>query len=376
MSDRRDRSVGLVHDYLLVERGAERTFREIAACVPGAPIHTLLYDPKVFGACFAGRRIRTSWLQHLGVRQRGFRACLPLLPTLAERLPLTPYRVVLSSSSAFAHGVRTAEDAVHICYCHSPFRYAWHERELAISSTPAPARWLVERQLDRIREWDLEAVHAVDHFIANSRTTADRIERFWGRTAAAIVHPPVLVERFTTAEPEDFLLVVGELVPHKRTEIALEAARRAGQRIVVVGDGPARPKLESRFGGTSHFVGRVSDRELARLYSRAKALIVPGIEEFGITAVEAQASGRPVLAARSGGALETVVEGETGAFFEPGSVEGLTSLLQATDFSSYSPSAVRRNAERFSASQFRSRYAGELQRLLGSRFADLPRAPS
>src|SRR5215207_2150746 len=309
--------VGLVHDYLLVMRGAERTFAAIADCFPDAPIYTLLYDPVGTSGAFNGRQVRTSYLQRLGGDQRSFRRLLPLLPRAAERLPVQEHDLVISSSSAFAHAVRARPGGVHVCYCHSPFRYAWFERERAEQELPRPLRPPLRAALDYVRRRDLAASRRVSHYIANSEATRQRIERYWGREAT-VVHPPVDVHRFSLAEPEDYLLAVTELVPHKRVDVALEAGRRAGLPLKVVGTGPELERLRARHGDNAEFLGRVDDDELARLYSRALALVVANVEEFGIAAVEAQAAGRPVVAPAAGGTLETVVSGKTGVLVPPG----------------------------------------------------------
>jgi len=327
---------GLVHDYLLVLRGAERTFAEIADCFPQAPIYTLLYDPAAVASRFAGRTVRTSSLQHLHVRQSSFRALLPLMPSAAERLPVQGHELVVSSSSAFAHGVRPGEGAVHVCYCHTPFRYAWHERR-----------------------WDLEASSRVTRYIANSEICRRRIDELWHRDAS-VVHPPVETHRFHIGEPEDFFLVVTELVPHKRVDTALEAARRAGRPIKVVGGGPDRERLAARYADTAQFLGRISDSELEELYPRARALMVPSVEEFGITAVEAQASGRPVVASAAGGARETVIDGTTGVLVPPGDVDAFADAIRNTNFEAFSPHRIKRYAERFSTRVFRRKFLSEV----------------
>src|SRR2546426_2954802 len=259
-------SVALVHDYLLVMRGAERTFAAIADCFPDAPIYTLLYDPVATEHRFGDRRVHTSYLQWSGVRQAGFRRLLPLFPRAAEKLPVRDHDLVISSSSAFAHGVRPREHSMHITYCHTPFRYAWHDRARALEEAPRYLRPIVRRQLKRIRRWDFAASRAVSHYIANSDLTRGRIERFYGREAT-VVHPPVEVDRFGVGVPEDFFLLVTEVVRHKRVEIALKAARRARLAIKVVGDGPDLRYLSRAYGATAEFLGRVSDAELASLYA-------------------------------------------------------------------------------------------------------------
>jgi glycosyltransferase involved in cell wall biosynthesis len=362
MSDPR---IALVHDYLLVMRGAERTFDAMASCWPDAPIYTLLYDAAGTERRFEGHTVRPSYLQRLQVRQKGFRRLLPLFPAAAERLPVQDYDLVVSSSSAFAHGVRPRPDAVHVSYCHSPFRYAWHEFPRALEETPRLLRPAMRRFLTRIRRWDLDAADRVTHYIANSEITRERIAAMWGRDST-VVHPPVEVERFSVSEPEDYFLVVTELVRHKRVELALEAARRVGVPLKVVGTGPERQALSVRFAGSAEFLGRLSDPELAQVYSRARAVLLPNVEEFGIAAVEAQAAGRPVVAADAGGARETVIEGETGVLVPVDDVDALAEAMSQTDFDRFSPEAIRRNAERFSRDAFAERLASEVDRLVRS----------
>ncbi len=355
-------STGLVHDYLLVMRGAERTFAQIAECWPQAPIYTLLYDEQGTDGVFGDRVAGTSYLQRLPARQANFRKLLPLFPGAAERLAVGDHDVMVSSSSAFAHGIRPAAGATHICYCHSPFRYAWHERERALREVSPLTRPLLRRQLDRIRSWDLRAVNRVDHFIANSEITRTRIADLWGRDST-IVHPPVATDRFAIGEPEDFFLIVGELVTHKQVGSALEAASRAGQPVKVVGTGPCLESLRERFGGQVDFLGRVDDLELAKLMARARALVVPNVEEFGIAAVEAQASGRPVVAPDLGGTGETVVDGRTGVLFPAGDFDALAELMRHVDFDRFDPKAVRTHALDFRAEAFRDRLMRDVDRV-------------
>jgi glycosyltransferase involved in cell wall biosynthesis len=352
-----------VHDYLLVMRGAERTFAAIAECFPKAPIYTLLYDPEGTSGAFEGREVRTSYLQRLGANQRNFRRLLPLFAGAAQRLPVQGHDLVISSSSAFAHAVRTRRDAMHICYCHSPFRYAWFERERAEQEVPRHLRPPLRRALERLRKSDLAASRRVSHYIANSEATRRRIEHYWGREAT-VIHPPVDVQRFTLGEPDDYLLVVTELVPHKQVEVALEAARRAGRRLKVVGTGPEFSRLRARYGGHAEFLGRVGDHELAQLYSQALALVVANVEEFGIAAVEAQAAGRPVVAPAAGGTLETVVPGETGVLVPPGDPDALAEVLRTTDFRAFSPEAIREQAQGFSREAFQARFKTEVKRVV------------
>jgi glycosyltransferase involved in cell wall biosynthesis len=355
-------SLALAHDYLLTMRGAERTFAEIADCWPRAPIYTLLYDEAAVADGFAGRDVRSSRLQRLGAAQKTFRYLLPLFGPAAERLPVGGYETIVTSSSAFAHGIRPAPGALHVCYCHSPFRYAWFERERALAEAPAPLRPLLDLTLRRIRRWDLEASRRVGRYVANGEITRQRIAELYGRDSD-VVHPPVSVERFAIGAPEDYLLFVGQVIRHKRVEVAIEAALIAGRPLKIVGDGPDLERLKERHAGDPvEFCGRVDDDALAGLYARCLALIVPNVEEFGIAAVEAQAAGRPVVAVGRGGVRETVVDGVTGVLVDGESAADLAAPLRAADFDHFDPAAIRANAERFSAAAFRTNFKALVER--------------
>jgi glycosyltransferase involved in cell wall biosynthesis len=343
----------LVHDYLLVLRGAERTFAAMADVWPRAPIVTLLYEEAGTQRRFASRKVTTSPLQRLRVRQRNFRPMLPLFPLAVHRLDLGGFDCIVSSSSAFAHGVRKPEGATHVCYCHSPFRYAWHDRAFALAEAPRALRPGLNLLLRRHRAFDRRAASQVDQYVANSRLTRERIRRFWGRDAP-VVHPPVDVERFALREPDDYVLFVGELLRHKRPEVAIEAAVTARRRIKVVGTGPELVRLKARYSREAEFLGRVNDDELARLYAEAAALVVPNVEEFGIAAVEAQASGRPVIGIDAGGVRETVVPGRTGLLVPYDGPGALARALKG-DLMRFDPEDIRAHAQQFTRAAFESR---------------------
>jgi glycosyltransferase involved in cell wall biosynthesis len=349
----------LVHDYLLVLRGAERTFAVMSDIWPNAPVYTLLYDREGTENRFARHPVTASALQRTGVTQSGFRKLLPLFPMAVERMQLPECPVVVSSSSAFAHGVRPPRGAVHVCYCHTPFRYAWFERRRALSEVSPPARPALEGALAAIRRWDRKAARRVTRYVANSRQTQRRIQAIYGR-AADVVHPPVEVERFRLGDPDDYFLAVTELVPHKRIELAAQAAAEAGQRLKVVGGGPELPRLREKYRSAVEFLGRVQDDELVELYSHARALVLPSVEEFGIAAVEAQAAGRPVIAAAAGGALETVEAGVSGQFVAPDDPIALKRTLRSFDPGDFDSGEIRRHAERFSTRAFREHFAQQV----------------
>jgi glycosyltransferase involved in cell wall biosynthesis len=345
----------LAHDYLLVMRGAERTFAAIADLYADAPIFTLLYDEAGTNGRFAGRSITTSPLQRLGVGQSSFRRLLPLYPWAVERLHPPPCEVVLSSSSAFAHGIRVPPGAVHVCYCYTPFRYAWYEQQRALEETPAPLRPLLAHQLGRIRRWDLKASRRVDSYVAISELSRERIKRYYNRESI-VIHPPVETQRFHVGVPGDGLLVVSEIVRHKRVHVALEAARRARVPIQIVGSGPDHAALSEAYP-EAEFLGRASDEELVELYASARAVVVPSMEEFGITAVEAQAAGRPVIAAAAGGTLETVIDGETGRFATLDDADSFAQAMRELDIAAFDPARAQANAERFSVASFQRKLA-------------------
>lgn len=362
--ERRPR-VDLAHDYLLVMRGAERAFAAIADLYGDAPIYTLLYDAHATAGRFAGHAVTTSALQRLGARQATFRRLLPLYPRAIERLRLADAEVVLSSSSAFAHGVRAPAGAVHVCYCYTPFRYAWREERLALSEIAPPLRPLLRAELRRIRRWDLAASRRVDAYVAISELGRERIRQCYGREAA-VVHPPVETERFAPGSPGDWLLIVSELVRHKRIHVALEAARRARTPIRVVGSGPDAAALAEAYP-EAEFLGRADDRELAELYAGARALVVPSVEEFGITAVEAQAAGRPVIAPAAGGALETVLDGRTGRLARVDDVESFAAAIESIEQLDFDPAAALENAARFSVAAFQRKLAEQVALALARR---------
>jgi glycosyltransferase involved in cell wall biosynthesis len=249
---------------------------------------------------------------------------------------------------------------LHVCYCHTPFRYSWYARQEGLDQVPSPLRPLLGRTLNRVREWDRGVAQRPTVYVANSRLTQSRIREFWGRETA-VVHPPVEVGRFSPGEPEDFFLIVGELVLHKNVEVALEAARNARVPIKVVGTGADERRLKALHGDHAEFLGRVDDETLADLYARTRALLLPAVEEFGITAVEAQAAGRPVIAANGGGALETVVAGETGLFAPVRDADALAKALLDPALDDFDPNRATENAQRFSVANFQRALAAQIE---------------
>src|SRR3954469_26041081 len=314
------RRVALVHDFLLDVRGAERVFAAICDLYPDADVYTAVYDEAGTEGRFSHRRVNTTFLQRLRPTARTFRTLLPLYPYAMESLDLGGYDLVVSSSSAWAHGVIVDPGAVHVCYCHNPFRYAWSEREATLRARGPLVRPPLRLLLNQWRQWDYIAAQRVDAYVANSQLTASRVRRYLGREAT-VLHPPVELERFAPVPAERIgahYLVLAELMAHKRIDVAVRAFNALGRPLVVVGDGPELRRLKRLAAPNVRFTGRISDERVADLLATSRALVVTAAEEFGIAAVESLASGRPVIALGTGGVRESVRAGVTGVYYEGG----------------------------------------------------------
>ncbi len=356
--------VALVHDYLNQYGGAERVLEALHALYPEAPVYTSLYDPRSMPGAFRRWDIRTSFLQHLPRRVSLARLYLTWYPYAFESFDLRGYDLILSSSSAFAKGVIPPAGARHICYCHNPARFLWDAGSyLKYEPLGWLAGWLLAGVFHRLRLWDVAVNLRVDTFIANSRTVAARIARYY-RRESTIIHPPVDVSSFPVARGEGhYFLAGGRLVPHKRLDLAVAACTRLGLPLVVFGEGRDRARLERLAGPTVRFVGRVSEAELRRLYLDCRALLFPGEEDFGIAPLEAMACGRPVIAYGAGGALETVVAGQTGLLFSPQEEEALVEVLTSFRDGDFDPARLRRHAEQFDVPRFQEKIRDLVQQV-------------
>jgi len=356
--------VAFVHDYLTQLGGAERVLLAMRPLYPDAPIYTSLYDRSACGEAFGGADVRTTWLQRLPFARRNFRALLPLYPRAFESLDLRSYDLVISSTTSFAKGVRVRPAALHVCYMNTPTRFLWYPDEYAMEIAPRSARLLLAGLLPPLRRWDYAAAQYPDHIVANSRNVAQRIRDCYGRESD-VAHCPVDVAAFAPApDVADYYLVVARLLPYKRVALAIDAAQSIGARLIVIGTGPDERRLRSTAGLSVSFVGRVNDAERRRLFGRARAVIVPGIEDFGLVPLEAAAAGRPTVAFAAGGALETVVEGETGIFFHEPTATALADALRALRPEEFDPQRLVAHAAQFSPDRFRARLAALIQQYL------------
>lgn len=350
-------TIALVHEWLTNLAGSERVLLAMHELFPTAPIHTALYEPRALPAEFGPERldVRTSWLQRLPGAARQWRWCLPLMPSAFENFDLRGYEVVLSSSHACAKGVVTPADCCHLCYCYTPIRYAWEMPHEYLAEVGRAGRLVLRPVLRRLRLWDYAAAQRVDRFIAISETVRRRIEKHY-RREATVIYPPVETARFAPAdERDDYYLVVSRLVGYKRVDLAVAACAALGRPLKVVGCGPQLGRLAGAEAPTVEYLGLVSDDEVARLMSRARALLFPGVEDFGLTPVEAQAAGCPVIAQAAGGATETVIDGETGVLFAEPTAGSLQEAIVRFEQLEFDPQRCVANAQRFDRAVFDAR---------------------
>ena len=344
-------SVALVHDFLIDYRGGERVFKVLCDLFPEADIYSPIYDIEGTRCVFANRPVHTSYLNRIGPNESTFRRLLPFYPRATESLDLSAYDLIISSSSAWAHGLIAHEGQRHLSYCHNPFRYAWDQRDSATAGRGLASRGVLEQVLSRWRAWDRAVSSEVDLYLANGEITRERIARCFGRSSG-LLYPPVDTERFTPGAAGERYVVLSELMPHKRIDVIVSAFSELGMPLTVIGDGPDLARLVGLSGPSVEFAGRLSDDDVARTLQSSAALVQCATEEFGIASVEAQAAGRPVLALAEGGALETVHPGVTGEHFASPDVEILKAALLIFDPGAYVAGDCVANAEGFSVKAF------------------------
>ncbi|HKU67617.1 MAG TPA: glycosyltransferase [Candidatus Baltobacteraceae bacterium] len=354
-------NVALVHDYLNQRGGAERVFAHIARAYADAPVYTALYDPAQTGDLVAPSRVRTSFLAKVPGVNRYFRYLAPLYPRAFERFDFSGYDTIVSSTTAWAKGVIVPPGAVHVCYTHTVSRFAFAYESYVGAMGP---RLLAKPLVSRLVEWDKRAAQRPTQFVASSRNGAERIKRYYGRDAL-VLHCPVDLERFHVGSGGGaYFFIASRLLPYKRIDRAIAAANLAGVPLLVAGTGPAEASLrELARGTTTTMLGFVSDERVNQLLGQARAAIVPAEEDFGLLPVEAAACGRPTIALRAGGALETIVEHETGEFFDEPAPESLASALRNFDDGRYDSQRLRAHAQRFAPERFIERLRAIVERI-------------
>ncbi len=348
--------VAIVHDYLVQRGGAERVVEVLHEMYPEAPIYTSVYNPDTTWPSFRDMDVRPSFIQRITRSNKISRALLPLYPAAFASFDLRGYDLVLSSTTAFAKGVRVPSGVPHVCYCNAVTRFLW---DADAYFDRQGARRVVRSGVDALgallRPWDYAAAQRVTQFVAGSANTARRIERFYHRDAI-VCHSPIDAVRFAPSpRTEDYFFTAARLNAYKRIDLAVQACTQLGLPLLVAGEGPDRRRLEGLAGPTVRFLGRISDDELRHRYANCRAFIMPGEEDFGLTPLEAMASGRPVIAYAAGGVLETMVDGVTGTFFHEQTTEVLREVLLHFDASNYDAQTMRAYAMTFDKERFKDK---------------------
>ena len=371
---RRFRRVAIAHDWLTIRGGSETVVLELLEMFPQAELYTSIYDPAPWPAQITDRPVHTTWLDRVPGAQRHYPKLLPLMTLAFDTFDLSSYDLVISSSHANAKNVRTGPETLHVCYCHTPMRYAW-EPEFLEGEIGARTRRALSPVLSWLRRRDLRGASRPDAFVANSAHVADRIRRYWGRDST-VVHPPVDLDSFLplTRAPQDYYLVLGRVVPYKRVDLAVRGAALAGREVKVAGDGRAMESVRQVAGPEAQLLGRVSDADRDQLLGGARALLFPGEEDFGIVPVEAQAAGVPVIAYGVGGATETVQDERTGVLFAEQTAAALAAAVARFEGLQFDERAIRANARRFGRDRFRTEMAEVI--LSTDRHRGRPRAQS
>lgn len=360
--------IALVHDWLNQIGGAEDVLAALVDLYPQSPIYTSIYAPDKMPAFYREWDIRTLWLDRLPRIHDRHQPYLPFYPLGWGGLDLSEYDVVLSNKSGFCHGLRAGENTTHICYCLAPTRYVWNlDAYIAREGLGRTTALALKPLAALLRRWDYAAAQRVDHFIAISTEIQTRISTYYNRDSV-IIYPPVDTARFNVeAVPGDYYLVVSRLIPYKRIDLAVQAATRLGVPLKVGGSGRDLERLKALAGPTVEFLGYVPDDDLPALMAGCKAFIFPGLEDFGITPVQAQAAGRPVIAYGGGGALDTVIPGETGQHFAEMTVESLMACMEAFDADAYDPVLLREHAARFDTRVFHEQITAYVEKVAASK---------
>ncbi len=349
--------IALVHDYLVQYGGAERVLECFCELFPYAPIYTLIYDKEATHGIFEGKRIYTSFLQKFPFSKKKHRIFPLLMPLGIEQFDFSKYDIVLSDSSSYAKGIITGPDTIHICYMHTPMRYAWDDCQKYTQdfSFPMIIKKIIPFVMNYIRIWDKASADRVDKFIANSNFVAKRIKKYY-RKNSTVIHPPANIKKFYVSKKRgDYFLMVGRLIAYKRHDIAIQAFNKLKLPLKIIGRGPEMKRLQKIAGPSIEFLGRVEDEKLAEYYSKCKAFVFPQEEDFGIVAIEAMASGRPVIAFRGGDIPEHLEEGKMGIFFDRQTPEDIISAVEKFRDEDYDPQYIRSKALPFDREIFKDK---------------------
>ena len=348
--------VALVHYWLVTMRGGEKVLETLCKMFPEADIYTNVYNPDAVSDIIRSHKVYTTKINKFPMARKLYQKYMPFMPKALMELDLTGYDLIISSESGPAKGVCPAPDAFHICYCHTPMRYLWDMYHEYFKKSNPLVKFFMKKMIPGLRLWDISSSNLVDYFVANSHYVASRINRYYKRNAE-VVYPPCAIEKYidNPRNPEDFYLFFGQLVGYKRADLAIEACIKSGRKIVVIGDGKSKKAAEYTKSGLVTFTGRVSDQAIADYLSKAKALLFPGIEDFGIIPVEANAAGCPVLAYKKGGALDSIKENVTGMFFDEQTTDSLIKCMDSfekrlSDFNDRK--AFTEHVQQFSENEF------------------------
>ena len=361
--------VAIVHFWLVQMCGAENVLEALCELYPQAEIFTHVYVPEAVSQTIRNHKVHTTFIQNLPKADKLYQSYLPLMPLALQQLDLRAFDLVISSESGPAKGVMVAPEARHICYCHSPMRYVWDMYPDYLASAGRFKRWLMPPLIHYLRMWDYCTAGGVDQFVANSHFVSSRIQRYYRRDAIVIA-PPVNTHEFKPVqEIGDFYLLFGRLVPYKRPDLVVQAFKETGRKLVVIGEGEMSAALKKQGADHIIFMGRQPFAVVQEYLAKCKALIFPGLEDFGIVPIEAMASGRPVIAYGRGGVLDSVIDGQTGLFFHEQSVEALNAALDVFEqsFENFDPVKIAHHAEQFSKERFKNEFMALVDGILNER---------